>query len=81
MSGGYRVTCRCSDGTGFVREFRSNGHALRFVLRRMRTDDVSWTITRQNPAADCALAPPFSPDLDLIGDLEAGQRAAWEDPR
>lgn len=44
------------------------------------TGEGRWIINMSCPMHGTGQYP-FSPDLDLIGDLDHGQRAAWEDPR
>lgn len=43
--------------------------------------DVAFAAVRDNVFPIVDEPAPFSPDLDLIGDLHRGQRAAWTDPR
>lgn len=47
----------------------------------MNAADYATVIAALDELVNTPEPEPFSPDLDLIGDLEHGQRAAREDPR
>lgn len=65
--------------------FSTGTHANGEQLRRLTRDEtlaLDWPVAEFAPPDSWWSPPsPFAPDLELIGDLERGQRAAFTDPR